>query len=99
MPQDIPITPEDRDRWRLTAEDVKAMLVTAEDVEAMRGDRADLFRAAAGEPGTVQKVAVELLAGRVDRALAILKLPANLYDDDFELPGCEIRFNTRRDPA
>jgi hypothetical protein len=80
-------------------EDLAAMLVTAEDVEAMRGDRADLFRTAAGEPGIVQKVAVELLAGRVDRALAILKLPANLYDDDFEPLGCEIRFKTRRDPA
>jgi hypothetical protein len=96
MPHDIPITPEDPDRWRLTAEDVNEMLVTAEDLAAMQPTRADLFRAAKGPPGLVQKVAKALLAGRVDRALTILKLPANLYDDDFEPLGCEIWFDTCR---
>jgi hypothetical protein len=80
MPHDIPITPEDRDRWRLTAEDVKAMLITPEDWAAMQPTRADLFRAAAGPPGLVRKVARALLADRVDRALVLLGLPADLFD-------------------
>jgi hypothetical protein len=65
----------------VTAEDLAAVLVKPEDWAAMQPTRADLFRAAAGKPGLVQKVAAALLADRPDRVLALLDLPADLFDD------------------
>jgi hypothetical protein len=68
--------------WPLVkAEDLAAMRVEAEDLAAMQPTRADLFRAAKGPPGLVQKVAAALLADRPDRALVLLGLPASLFDD------------------
>ena len=64
----------------VTAEDLAAVLVKP-DWAAMQPTRADLFRAAAGKPGLVQKVAAALLADRPDRVLALLDLPADLFDD------------------
>jgi hypothetical protein len=56
----------------VTVEDLEAILVKPEDWAAVQPTRTDLFRAAKGPPGLVQKVARALIAGRPDRAEALL---------------------------